>query len=93
MFDRGINKEELNKSLKVIQDNVKAVLEEQYKEVITKYSTLKNDFIELHEDYTKTLEENLILKAKVKELETLNRKNSEKTVDKYSDLANKLFDS
>jgi hypothetical protein len=91
MFNFGVNKEQLQESLKTIQENLRGVLEAQYKEVIKKYSSLKNEFINLQQDYAKEVQENLILKARVKELEAGNREQEEYKLNKYSDLANKLF--
>jgi cell division protein FtsB len=87
----GINKEQLQESLNTIQENLRVVLEEQYKEVIGKYSSLKSEFISLQQDYAKQVQENLFLKARIKELEAGNTEQEEDKLNKYSDLANKLF--
>lgn len=94
MFRNSLNSKQLQESFNVIQsiqDNVKGLMEQQYKEVIAKYESLKNNFINLQQDYAKSLQENLILKAKIKELEETKDQKESETIDKYSSLADELF--
>ena len=93
MFSKKVKltEQELQQNIKELQDGIRGVLEAEYSKVIDKYSSLKIEFDKLQQSFGKTLQENDILKAKLIELEGSKKVDETKTVDKYNDLANKLF--
>jgi len=86
-----ITEEDFVKAAKEIGEEAKKEFKEQYQALLNKYLDLKKEHEGQQKKYIKALNENDILKAKLKELQKTGEVEEKETIDKYSDLANKLF--